>query len=238
MSVGGAQYGVGMVTTIPNFRDVASLARASGLPLQSGVVLRGAVPAPDDVVAPSYAWPPQLVVDLRSAREVEPHHPLTGLGSAVLHAPLLADLAPGQATRASLGELYVLMVNSSAHELVRVVQAVAHLDGPAYVHCAAGKDRTGVAVALMLRLVGVQRADVMADYLLSNEHLEAIDARLRPPGQQGPTLYGPRRLTVSAELLDAVMDLWDSHEGGTRGWFESVGGTADVVELLRRRLVA
>jgi protein-tyrosine phosphatase len=227
-----------MATSIPNFRDVASAVPGSAPALRQGVLLRGAVPRADDHVGTAFEWPPRLVVDLRSAREIEPTHPLNGPDTSVVHAPLLADLEPGQASRSSLGDLYVLMVKASAHELVRVAQAVAATEGPAYVHCAAGKDRTGVAVALMLRLAGVSRADVMADYLASNDHLDAIDARLRPPGQQGPTLYGPRRLMVSADLLDAVMDVWDSHTGGTAGWFEASGGTVDAMSRLRRRLVS
>ena len=37
------------------------------------------------------------------------------------------------------------------------------------VHCAAGKDRTGIAIALVLRLLGVGHDEVLADYLLTNE---------------------------------------------------------------------
>ena len=49
--------------------------------------------------------------------------------------------------------------------------------GPALVHCAAGKDRTGVLVALVLDAVGVQRRAVVADYALSAEQVEAMFRR-------------------------------------------------------------
>jgi protein-tyrosine phosphatase len=46
--------------------------------------------------------------------------------------------------------------------------ALATLDGPSLVHCAAGKDRTGLAVALLHAMTGVHRDDIVADYMLTN----------------------------------------------------------------------
>lgn len=47
-------------------------------------------------------------------------------------------------------------------------ETVASAQGPVVVHCAAGKDRTGVAVALMLAMAGVHKDDIMGDFLLTN----------------------------------------------------------------------
>jgi protein-tyrosine phosphatase len=44
---------------------------------------------------------------------------------------------------------------------------------PALIHCTYGKDRTGVAVALVLRSLGVPREKIMEDYLLSNKFWES-----------------------------------------------------------------
>ena len=62
------------------------------------------------------------------------------------------------ATRASesLVALYRVLLEDAAHMLVDLVHEVADADGPVLVHCAAGKDRTGVGVALVLRLLGVR----------------------------------------------------------------------------------
>jgi protein-tyrosine phosphatase len=51
---------------------------------------------------------------------------------------------------------------------------------PAVVHCTAGKDRTGLVIALVLSLLGVEDADVVADFARSNEHVEAPADDLRP----------------------------------------------------------
>ena len=50
----------------------------------------------------------------------------------------------------------------------RWFEALARIDGPALVHCAAGKDRTGVIVALTHHLLGVPPGAMVDDYLLTN----------------------------------------------------------------------
>lgn len=74
----------------------------------------------------------------------------------------------------------------------RFAQLFAHLlafDAPVVFHCTAGKDRTGLAAALILRALGVSQADVLQDYLLTN-------ALYRHDAGQGGAL--------SAEVLDVV----------------------------------
>ena len=50
----------------------------------------------------------------------------------------------------------------------RYFQALAEAEGPVLIHCAAGKDRTGLLAALTHHLMGVERDDIFADYLLTN----------------------------------------------------------------------
>lgn len=56
-------------------------------------------------------------------------------------------------------------------EIRRFMEQVFFANGnPILFHCAAGKDRTGFAAAILLRILGVPQETVMADYLLSNEY--------------------------------------------------------------------
>ena len=60
------------------------------------------------------------------------------------------------------------------HNSARFADFFAYLlasDEPTVFHCTAGKDRTGFAAALLLKAVGASDADVMHDYLLTNERL-------------------------------------------------------------------
>ena len=56
---------------------------------------------------------------------------------------------------------------------------IATADGAAIVHCAAGKDRTGVIVALALTVAEVEPDAIVADYVATDDRIEAILDRLR-----------------------------------------------------------
>jgi protein-tyrosine phosphatase len=109
-------------------------------------------------------------------------------------------------------------------------------------HCAAGKDRTGVLAALTLHVAGVDRDAVLDDYALTNERLHLIGAKLgRLPtyggylnevGQSRPAAMSADRTTMAAFL-----ERLDNEFGGVAGWIRSSGGSEDLVQGLRRRLV-
>ena len=63
--------------------------------------------------------------------------------------------------------------------MVAALRSVARSEGAALVHCAAGKDRTGVVVAVALRAVGVRPEAVIADYAATGERIGPLLARLR-----------------------------------------------------------
>ncbi|MFI5427399.1 tyrosine-protein phosphatase [Aeromicrobium sp. UC242_57] len=93
-------------------------------------------------------------------------------------------------------------------------------------------------MALLLRLVGVPRETVLEEYLLTNQALAAIDARLRPaaPRRSGYA-YPAGYAHVSSEAIDGVLDVWDTHDGGVHGWFEAAGGHERDIEQLHRTLL-
>lgn len=231
-------YRVRVPALTPNFRDVGSLNTADGRVLRSGRLLRSAVPHRDDHGPEGVQWPPSVVIDLRSAGEREPVHPLAQAGARVVNLPLLAALRPGADVPQSLVHLYQVMLEDSAAYLVDLVRHVAMAPGSTLIHCAAGKDRTGVSIALLLRLAQVSREVVLEDYMRTNEALADIDARLRPqvPLSTGH-VYPPGFAHVMPEALTGVLDAWDSHDGGVQGWFENAGGRRSDVEALRRTLV-
>ncbi|OUZ12853.1 hypothetical protein BHE97_00385 [Aeromicrobium sp. PE09-221] len=221
---------------VPNLRDIGGMVAADGV-LRTGRLLRSALPQADDRVPEGVTWPPRVVLDLRSAGEVEPQHPLAHTGARVLSFPLLSALRPGVTPPGSLAELYLLMLRTSAPYLVEVIDEIASAEGPTLVHCAAGKDRTGVSVALALSLLGVRRDDIVEDYLVTAQHEDEIEARFR-------RVLGPRRAEIPAayfatpvEAIAAVLDSWESHDDGVHGWFRAAGGDVSAVDRLRERLV-
>jgi rhodanese-related sulfurtransferase len=219
---------------LPNLRDVAGLVTADGRRVRPGILLRSALPEADDVVPDDLAWPPSVVIDLRSPFELRNGHPLAHLEARLVNLPLLDALHPGRSAE-SLVALYAVVLEDAAHMLVDLVHEVADAEGPVLVHCAAGKDRTGVGVALVLRLLGVTHAHVIADYVLSDESRGAVDARLRRDVIE-PTVPVSFYL-VAPEALEGVLEVWDEHPGGVEGWFLDAGGDIDTVVRLRDRML-
>jgi protein-tyrosine phosphatase len=223
---------------VPNLRDVGGVATADGRTVQRGRILRSAMPAHQDHAPDDIAWPPALVIDLRSANESEDVHPLARSGARIVNLPLLSALRPGTAPAESLTGLYLLLLDHASMHLLELVREVSTARGATLIHCAAGKDRTGVSIALVLRLVGVSREDVVADFLQSEHAAQAISSRLlKLPGREHRAALPPEFLAVPVEAIEGVLDVWDEHEGGVHGWFCSIGGSDDLVEQLRRTLL-
>ena len=140
-------------------RDLGGLSSAAG-PLACGRVLRG--PRLTDLTATTCAEFTsrgiRTVIDLRapSEREALPDAACTREATTVL-APL--PIPYGLSPADYLADL------DTDDSLRAVFQTLARAESyPVYIHCTYGRDRTGVVIAVLLRLLGVRREDVMAEY--------------------------------------------------------------------------
>ncbi len=118
------------------------------------------------------------------------------------------------------------------------LRVVATAPGAVVVHCAAGKDRTGIVVALALDVAGVPREEIVADYVLSAERIDAIIGRLLPRDAYGPSLRGQRvdEQTPKAETVARVLEALTERWGGASGWLREQGWSPEDVARLRARL--
>jgi protein-tyrosine phosphatase len=118
----------------------------------------------------------------------------------------------------------------------------AEKDGTSVVHCAAGKDRTGVVVALTLAVAGVPHEEIAIDYGLSGDVIHEIMARLSASptyARDSAAQEGPRDSsahTPRAATMTRVLELLDERYGGPIGWLEAHGFGADEQAALRARL--
>jgi protein-tyrosine phosphatase len=122
--------------------------------------------------------------------------------------------------------------------IVGSIRTIARADGSVLVHCAAGKDRTGVVIALALDAAGVDRSAIVADYLATRERIDAIFARLVSSRTYRAELEGhdPQSHAPTPGTMERVLELVDERFGGSAEWLAAHGlGGADL-ELLRRRL--
>jgi Protein tyrosine/serine phosphatase len=183
----------------------------------------------------------RTVIDLRDDAELDAQP--TGLHAivpAVLHRPLrprplvTADVlgAPDR-----LAELYIGMLRHRGPQLARIVTDLARPGAlPALVHCAAGKDRTGVVVALVLSAIGVPDDVVVADYALTGDHLTpaffaTLPAASAATDEGVETLRGARPESMAAMLRF----LADEHRGA-RAYLIRHGTPAEAIEHLRTAL--
>ena len=230
---------MGVRERVPNLRDVGGVLTADGNTVLHGRVLRSAVPSHLDEAPSEIMWPPAVVIDLRSPGEFEQIHPLAGTGARIVNLPLLSALGPDVAPVLDLAGLYLLLLEHASTHLVELVREVGLAPGATLIHCAAGKDRTGVSVALVLRLLGVSRDDIVADYLKTLEAEQSIRTRLRTaPGHRHRATLPPEFMAVPVEAIEGVLDVWDTHDGGVHGWFRTSGGSDAIVEQLRRTLLS
>lgn len=125
------------------------------------------------------------------------------------------------------------------------LQELARQDGATLLHCLAGKDRTGITVAIVHGLLGVHPDDIMADYLLSNTAGDS-DARiaagaqnLRDHGATSLDEAGMRMLmSVQPEFLDAMFGAIREQYGSLETYAaELLGAGPDRVVAMEARLI-
>jgi protein-tyrosine phosphatase len=123
-------------------------------------------------------------------------------------------------------------------EVVDAMRSIARSPGTAIVHCAAGKDRTGVIVALALSVAGVTREAVVADYVATGERAEAVIGRLlTSPTYHDDVSSTPVESHIPrAGTMDAFLGEVDRLYGGPRNWLTEHGFTDEDQSLLYAKL--
>lgn len=178
----------------------------------------------------------RTVVDLRdpaerSARPTE----LERLVPNVLHRPLLAGDPmdwPVPGTSDPLGDLYIALLRHRGESLVQIIDDLAQPGAlPALVHCSAGKDRTGLVVALILLSLGVAEAEVIDDYALTARFLtdEFFASVPVPPADARLRGAAPRSMAATIRVLNTEF-------GGARTYLTSRGLSDAALDRLSREL--
>lgn len=137
--------------------------------------------------------------------------------------------------------IYLRYLLDRGESIVEALQLIAYTEGATIVHCAAGKDRTGVVVAFALAEVGVEPDAIVADYALSAERVERVLARLATRRTYAADIAASEqevdkhktRASTMRELLAAMDELY----GGVPSWLRAHGWTEDDAAALRKRLL-
>ncbi|MEN3356804.1 MAG: protein-tyrosine phosphatase [Mycobacteriales bacterium] len=134
---------------------------------------------------------------------------------------------------------YLGYLRDRPDSVVAALRAMAGNGGASVVHCAAGKDRTGVVVALALSVAGVTRDAIIADYTATGDVLDEVLERLR----NSPTYAGdlddgpPDAHRPRPETLRRFLEVLDERAGGPVGWLTAAGFDDADADRLRARLL-
>lgn len=238
-----------------NFRDVGGFVGADGKRVRWGRIYRsGALPMlteRDNALLGGLGI--DSIIDLRSLeeREVAPTtlDDRTGalfISNDYLIAPLMREFMANQGQ----GNLYAGMARLVGPQFRSIFRRLLAADGAVMYHCSAGQDRTGVASALILSALGVDRETIIADYHQSTEwrrpqwEMPDVDpaaypdnpivqyyaaARRRPGGPRAEPLYTPDGQSHLVQFFAHI----DATYGGVEGYLQQeLGiGPADIARL-------
>ncbi len=239
---------------IHNFRDYGGYAARDGARLKTGLLWRSGqhVDATPDDLEKVAAIRLATVIDLRGDTERADYpcaRPL-GFAAQVLfaegetadggHAPHVAaarEVVTAQDAYEAMLRFYPSMpFRPNLVSIYRLYfEALAEREGASLLHCLAGKDRTGVAAAVLHTLMGVHPDDIMADYVLTNV-TGNIDRRIAAGAKKVRSSFGPAMqeeavrtlMSVHPAYLDAAFASINDAHGSVPGYARDVLGVDDV----------
>lgn len=137
-------------------------------------------------------------------------------------------------------QAYLSYLTGRPDSIVASIRTIANASGAVLVHCAAGKDRTGLVVALALDAAGVDRKVIVSDYLATGQRIDAILARLVSSPTYRSELQGhdPRTHAPVPGTIERVFELIDESFGGSASWLSAHGLINVELERLRRRMAS
>lgn len=227
-----------------NFRDVGGYFTSDGRVTRWGALYRSdALGRLSDAGADRFAGlNVRTVIDLRTEHEVA-RLPLPVVGanrtvSVAMDNPEI-DAIRGAGAE-GMSRLYLWNLDVKQEGIARIVTLLADpANIPAVIQCNAGKDRTGICVALILELLGVADAAIIEDYRLTDEVRARVPEAKFQEAVRGlaaagldPAILGAQRETMT-EFLGGFRERWGSAED----YVKRAGVSAKTIELFRRNLL-
>ncbi len=237
-----------------NVRDLGGLETSGGGRTRYGAVVRA-----DDVHQLSdEGWRAlvhhgiRTVLDLRGDHEREDDPPAE-LPVEVVHVPFMeaseaeweeiaeeieaaAVAAPDVAS--STRDVYLIFLERFKANVAASVRALAYApEGGIVIHCVGGKDRTGLLVAFLLHLAGVDDREVAADYALSEERLLSRHQAWFEAAESDEELARLQRIAQTpAASMEGVFAELKRRYGGVEGYLRAAGVSDEELALVRARL--
>lgn len=227
-----------------NARDLGGLGTTDGRRIRRGALIRADTLErlnPEGVAA-LRAYGVRRVIDLRTEGEAA-RFPGPFTGDEIYRlAPLIdrqAERGRNPAAETTLLATYCASVDRNARSIAAGLAAVADApSGGVVVHCYAGKDRTGMHVALALRAAGVALDEIAADYALTNECLRDLLAdELASFPDAAEREEWLEQQSCTAETIVGMLEYVEDRYGSVVGYLTEIGLTDGQIGALRARLL-
>jgi protein-tyrosine phosphatase len=220
-----------------NVRDLGGLPLAGGGETAYGVVVRAdSLPALTEAGRRALVdYGVSLVVNLRPRREDEEDP------SDALPVPVLREAMDPRGLNAawewpSMREAYLELADHYRGRLARALTALGDAEPPAAIHCAGGRDRTGIACGMALWLAGVEPDAIAADHALSDESWGPFNAEWLATAPDERERERRRRISEPAgQTLAEVLEEIEEREG-IRALLVGAGADEASVDRLVARL--
>jgi protein-tyrosine phosphatase len=226
-----------------NARDIGGYATRDGRLTRWGALIRSDSPS---LLTPAgqealEAYGIRTAIDLRFPHETaaspnpfaDPAHPIVYVHISLIEPE--AEAVPGE----TLAQEYCRWLDHFAATIGRIVTAVARAeDGGVLIHCAGGRDRTGVTTALLLSVAGVPSDTVANDYALSSQYLRPRDEEFlaNGPGTREELEALVAKGLTRAEVMHEVLDHLERRHGGVEAYLLSAGVNRNDLSRIRARL--
>jgi protein-tyrosine phosphatase len=221
---------------LANARDLG------GLPVKEGRIREGALIRSEsltrltdtDVLRDAGV---SLIVDLRRPGESVEPHPFAD-DDIYVNLPV-EDPADVKDIDSTMGALYLEMIDARPDLFAATLGSMADAaPGAVLVHCAAGKDRTGLVVALALGVAGADRETIAADYAVTGERLAPyVEKYLATIEDRRQRDFWRGHQATPVEFMLGVLDHLEERYGGVEPYLRKGGMSDDQLSALRERLV-
>jgi protein-tyrosine phosphatase len=224
---------------LANVRDLGGLPTHDGATVRDGALIRAdsLTHLDEEAVGLVERAGVSRIVDLRRPAESDQVHPFAD-DETYVNLPV-EDPADRKDFGDTMLSIYLALLDARPDLFAAAVGAIADAPpGAVVVHCAAGKDRTGLVVGMALTLVGVSPELVAADYALTESRLaHLVEGYLdRLPDQSRREVVREQSATPAATMR-AVLDHLERTYGGAEAYLRTGGLTGAQVTALRARLV-
>lgn len=235
--------------TLVNFRDAGGYATLDGTVVKKGKIFRsGEIVqlAADDYRAFTETYGIKQIFDLRGSSELSerPDDQFEGVDYINIdimkdskgQSASLEDMTSGKALSANdkmLGIYHDMILTDSAKlGYKKYLEMLGANDDPFIFHCFAGKDRTGIAAALLLGVLNVSKEDIYHDFLRTNTLRKSANdqmlAELIKKGVPENQLAEIETLmTVKKEYLDQAFEIMETQFGSLLGFVKDGLGISD-----------